>query len=599
MKKTHTRPQRVWMVAAIAGLSITAGIGLCQIQPVGSKAGLIQFDAINELNMEELCTNTVVFTRYWVCQDYYALSVAWCEPHGRGLMYVWRTLVILSDETGIRMAHEWYHDWVPVNTTYPKPLGERGPFWVFSGGIPRLAEMRFAEAEALARRVRAGDLGPPEDAYQRRARVVDRTVPQGADDGKRKLARLKAHLKGNRIETMELFSEQQELLCRTKYEYDGDGNASLLTRLVADLPVRREKLAANMEEPANLMNMSVQLKKTGGVPGTIDHVHHKGGRTCTVAYRDVSIGDTVLRLPVQVEVRVSDDKRLLRSSRLMNFKRVDLDKAGVWEAARAFAHLSPEDRAYGRLVGKYIEWKPKLGPMRVDPNDLAFVERLIAKYPVRPDVPAPPRRSVPQDRTQSRPTTTADRKQILTTLQEKSQVRRRERARWEEQMAKWQEQVARTPKPERMEIEPNDARAIRRLCGYYGPTSLTEEQRKLLHEWGWYRSETRFRNPDLYQKLRHILSYHRAPRLPEDRPPEMDPDDRTMIRQLQVYYERLAEQQDRGLGGRLKAVHALTRLDRMLEDYDAFEGHTLRYLKMLQQAGSAGRPGRHGHGGRV
>jgi len=150
MKKTHTRPQRVWMVAAIAGLSITAGIGLCQIQPVGSKAGLIQFDAINELNMEELCTNTVVFTRYWVCQDYYALSVAWCEPHGRGLMYVWRTLVILSDETGIRMAHEWYHDWVPVNTTYPKPLGERGPFWVFSGGIPRLAEMRFAEAEALA-----------------------------------------------------------------------------------------------------------------------------------------------------------------------------------------------------------------------------------------------------------------------------------------------------------------------------------------------------------------------------------------------------------------------------------------------------------------
>jgi len=94
--------------------------------------------------------------------------------------------------------------------------------------------------------------------------------------------------------------------------------------------------------------------------------------------------------------------------------------------------------------------------------------------------------------------------------------------------------------------------------------------------------------PDETHKLRHdlrrTLDYHRAPELPEDRPPEPDANDRQLVRQLQEHYGTLATQTDRGLGGQLQALHALTRLDRMLKDYDAFEAHTLRYLRLLDEA---------------
>jgi hypothetical protein len=533
---------------------------------------LIQFDVISELNMDKGFTNTVVFARYWVCQDYYAVSVVWSEPHSMGVEDM-KTAVVLSDKTAFRMDNELYPDWVPTNTPYPKPLGERGPFR-HGGGLYEGAEMRFAEAEAVARRVYVSDLGLLKDPNQGANGVVGLKVPEDAHGIKRKLAQLKVRAKGNRIESMELLDAQQRSLCRMKYEYEQGGNASPLARLVADLPARPEKLAVN----ANLTSTSSRGETKAYNIKDVDHVYHKGGRTCTVTYRDVTIGDKALRLPVHVEVRASDDKRLLRSARLMNFKGVDLDKTGVSEAAKAFAHLSSEDWAYYKLVGKYINPKPKLGPMRVDPNDLAFVRRLIAKYPV-PEVPAMPRQTAPEARMEQGVRGLGPEARM-------QQARMRAEARKQEQ-AKWQEQVARMPKPERKEIEPNDVRVIRQLDRYY--TKRLSKINGLVPK-----SEQEIF--DLRRKLREILRYHRAPLLPEDRPPEVEPNDLELIRQLRVYYERLATQQDRGLGGQLKAVHALTRLDRMLKDYDAFEGHTLRYLQMVQDANLAATYMVGGHG---
>jgi len=89
---------------------------------------------------------------------------------------------------------------------------------------------------------------------------------------------------------------------------------------------------------------------------------------------------------------------------------------------------------------------------------------------------------------------------------------------------------------------------------------------------------------DLSQKLPEILRYHRVAPLPEDRPPEPNDLDFKRIRELKDHYERLTTQQDHGLGGRLRALDALTRLDQMVRDYDAFERHATCYLQMLREA---------------
>jgi len=583
MVEKRTYQRQLWTVVALACLSITAGIAFCQIEPSGKNAALIQFDVISELNMDEGFTNTIVFARYWVCRDYYAASVVWSEPHGKGVEDM-KTAVILSDKTGFRMDNELYPDWKPTNTTYSKPLGERGPFrW--GGGMYEGAEMRFAEAEAAARRVYVSDLGLLKDPNQRPNRVADVKVSEDSDSIKRKLARLKVRINGDKIESMELFDNQQRSLARMNYEYERDSNASRLAKLMAELPARPEKLAVN----ANLTSKSSRGETKAYNVKDVDYLYHKGARTCAVTYRDVTIGEETLRLPVRVEVRASDDKRLLRSARLMNFKRLDLDKAGVWDAARAFADLSDQDLAWRRLVGKYLEFEPKLGPMRADPNDLAFVRRLIAKYPVA-EAPPMPRKSASQGRTPSGGIILDDGKQGWTKGREQAEARKQEQALRREQVKKWHEEIAKTPKPQRMEIEPNDARVIRQLVAHYSKKRRVPPEKESRKEKGPVArilSESERERFALENKLRRILKYHRAPLLPEDRPLEMEPNDLAQIRQLQGYYERLATQQDRGLGGQLKAVYALTRLDMMLKDYDAFEGHTSCYLQMIQDANLA------------
>ena len=551
MEKRHICARGLRVGGVLAALSITGAMGLCQIEPSGRKAGLIQFDVISDLNMDWAGhTSALRFARYWVCQDHYAVSVVWSEPHGRDVQDK-KTMVVLSDRDGFRVNYELDADWRPLNTTYPKPVGER-PAFRWGGGSYGSDEMRFAEAATISRRVYVSDLGPLTDLSADVNKVIDLKTPEGPDGVKRKLAQLRVRASNDRIESMELFDNQRRALARMRYEYQPDGKVPRIATLVADLPVRHEKLAVD----ANVVLIprhggAPEQKETYRVPD-VNHVSHTGGRTATVTYSDVTIGDKVLRLPVKVEVRRSDDKRLVRSARLMNFRRVDLDKDGVWKAAKAFASLGDEYWTFRRLNAKYVDFEPKLGPLRVDPNDLAFVRKLIAKYPL-PEVIQPPGGY----KSGARPQVT---------------------------------------RPRQIEVEPDDARVIRQLEAYYAKklsTPLTKEQKAEMKKGTIFQSGGKLSQSErpvasLRSKLRMILAYHHVPALPEDRPPEMDPNDAAVIHQLQAHYEKLIVQSDRGLAGQLKALHVLTRLDLMLKDYDAFERRTSRYLQMLQDAGLAG-----------
>jgi hypothetical protein len=534
MKRAYTHERRLWIVAILVSLSITAGIGFCQIQPSGSKNGLVQFDVISELNTDRDASyaSTVVFARYWVCQDYYAVSIVWSEPHSVDVQDR-KTTVILSDRAAFRMNDELFPNSVRYNATYPKPVGDRGSFrW--GGGPYGGDEMRFAEADAASRRVYVSDIesmkGTPADANG----VIDLEKTDSPDGAKRKLAQLRVRSKGDLVESMELFDKQQRSLARMRYEYDRSAGAPRISTLVTELPVRPEKLAMDANAIVVPKNGGAAEKKTYKV-ADVNYVSHKGGRTCTVTYKDVTMNGKVLRLPVQVEVRRSDDKRLVRSAKLMNFKRVDLDKAAVWEAAKAFAGLGNDYWKFERLNAKYIAFRPKLGPLRVDPNDLAFARKLVAKYPV-PKVVQPAGGSEFGTRPQ-------------------------------------------VTRPKQMEVEPNDVRAMRQLRAFYDKRLSTIRGRV---------PESEQEISRLNSDVRIILAYHHVPVLPEDKPPEPNALDSKLIRQLAEHYEPLAVQQKGELTGRLKALHVLTRLDLIVKDYDAFERHTNRYLQDLHDAGLGG-----------
>ncbi len=566
MRETHTHRRRPWIMVGVAALATVAGIGLCQIQPSGRSAGVIQFDVISDGNLDLVKGgHMTVFARYWVCEDYYAVSLVWVEPPrcGRDL----KTQVIISDATGFRMNSEYHHNWVPLNTTYPKPLGDRGAFrW--AAGFYGSEGMRFAEAEALARRVYASDFAPAQGRTPDANGFVEVDVPKHADSVTRKLAHLKVRADKDRLESLELFDEQHRSLARVRYEYDRHADPPRVATVVTELPVRPETLATG----------GTKTISSGGQTRTIripdaNYVSHKGGRTCTVTYQDVTVGATVLRLPVQVKVQRSDNQQLLRSARLMNFRRVDLDRAGVWEAAQAFSRLRDDYPTWQRLVDKFLEYEPPLGPLRVDPNDPSVLKGLLAKYPL-------PERAVPPEPTTERTHLRPDRPDQISTgegIRTRAENARKQREARAQELAEWRQRQRNLPQPERKEIAPDDVRLIRQLDVYYVKRFSTSEGQVPQDELEFW---------NLSRKLRDILRYHRVPTLPEDRTPEPNEYDVRLIRRLQARYEKLTAQDDQGLGGRLKALDALSRLDLMVKDYTAFEGHATRHLQMLTDTDS-------------
>jgi hypothetical protein len=544
--------RRRWRIVAMgAALSITTGAGLCQLEPVGKKAALLQFDVASELKLDEGPTHSAVFARYWVCADYYAISVVWDEPSWPSV-HDMKAMTVLSDAAGFRVGDRRFPGWTSANTTYSKPLGERGPF-EHGGGLYDAPEMRFAEAEALSRRVYSNDLTSGKDTKPGAAGIIDVNVAQGPGRPPRKLARLKAQARDDRIEWLELSDARQQQLAKMRYEYGQEANGPRLTKMIADLPVRSVKLPVDVNTPI--------VTKLGSAEGRnytateVDHAYHTGGRTCTVTYQDVTLKGKVLRLPALVEVRRTDNQRLVHRARLTNFRHVDLDKAGVWEAAQAFAGADKEWLESRRLEYRFV-LSPALPPkpLKIDPNDLDFVRKLVAKYPLPQGTP---------------PTRGPD--------------------------GRYQSPARQTPPP-RMEIEPNDIKMIRQLIEHYMKLlrpPLTEQQKADRERGGVTvkRSSLPERLQEISRlrvKLRLILGYHSLRREEKLKLREPTDADIRLVRRLQAHYEPLAAPQDAELGGRLKALFYLTRFDLILKDYEAFEGHAHRALQILKDARLSG-----------
>lgn len=556
-----------------------------QIQPTGKRIGLVQFDAITHAYTYDFYSATILFSRYWVCPDFYALAIPWSEPNGRGFLRL-RKHAVLSD----RESYLWYDTrFTPTLKTYAK-ADSRPPF-AWMAGIYHSRESRFADMAAIARRLFTGDfqsvvLRDPDSETAFDLNLTRADVTNG-----RKVSRIKGTRKGNILSSVELYDMQDQLLCKIRYEYDQDG--AKLAKLIAELPPTPQKILLNARAIYRAQGSDSPGEGTVKIE-TADHIHHKGGRICTVIYKDIPLADHPVRLPVEVEVRRADDQTLLRRTTLMNFRLVQMDKDQVWQAATTYAAVSEEGRTLGRIVDRYLRYRARPGKPQVDPNDLDAVTKLIAKYPI-PQMPPAPARKLPQPAFSPNEPVTVEalekRWQELRNQEQQDRQAEREQIRQQKlEFQMWSEEFRRNRFTK--EIEPNDARLIRQLIGHYAAVTYDFASKhpeveliitdKEIDQQGQAIPDDVKRAVVLYGKLRNIPFYYREPTLPEDLPPQIEPNDLITIGRLTDHYNAIANDRSIGLAQRLEASNALTRIDLLLKDWARYYEHSLDYLELLE-----------------
>jgi len=530
------------------------------IEPTGRSVGLIQFDATIYVRRQLDLPNSTIFARYWVCPQYYALAIPWTEPRVFSILYL-SGLACLSDDSGFHRHHSWYTKPQYVDRSYQKPVGDRPPF-TWGGGVYSPNDVRFADFAALSRRL-----------FERDLKDLQASGTMEFHDPARKVSSVRYKAAGGRLESLDILDKDNRPFCKIKYEYTSDDHPPKLDKLIAELPVRPQMIARR--GTIKLYNPGTGEYRVR--PSEAEYVYHKGRRICQVMYQDIQLGQRLVRLPVRIEVRIASNNLLLRSATLSNFKLVNMTKEQVWQQAKTYAHWGPEDHSRMRLLGKYVDIQPRLRipGFAVDPNDMAFVKALMAKYPV-------PRRPTPFISTEPPPN--LDPNDLARSFQQIEQYRQRQRSQREEH----RRQFEAIPKPPRMHIEPNDLRAIRNLMVYFYQVKRSQpDQQQIaqsdpnqLARHSLSDTQATQQISAILRQLEDIYRYHHRPALPEDLPPEMDPNDRLTIQQLQAYFTNLLESKDSDLPYRLKAICALCDIDRLLKDYRSLQAHIKQHLEM-------------------
>jgi len=73
---------------------LLSGRSAAKVEPTGTNMGVVQFDAVIELNRYSPGSlrhdHTMIFARYWVARDYYSASVVWAEPQSTDMFFAIR-----------------------------------------------------------------------------------------------------------------------------------------------------------------------------------------------------------------------------------------------------------------------------------------------------------------------------------------------------------------------------------------------------------------------------------------------------------------------------------------------------------------------------
>ena len=376
MKSKSTFLLLITPALVLAG-SLLLVLALCciaygKIEPVGTNAGAVQFDAVIELNRYSPHSlrhdYTMIFARYWVARDYYSAAVIWSEPQSTDRFFAVNppSLSVASNEREFIVRHELN---TKYNETYKKPLGQRGVLRHKFGSYP-IGNIRFAEQEALAERIYAADLKGLEDANQSAGESLDLPIIafQGGDT--RDVARLEIQTNGERIDSMQLFNADKRLLKDIRYEYENKEGSTRLRKITSVLPERPMMVGFK----GNGIKVTLDGKEYRY--RDLEATHHGGGRTCTVEYEPLQLGSKEVTLPVKITVRNQKEGQILRCVRMMNFKQVELDVAGTEKTARQFSEFTADQLKYRQLRQKY--WIKV--PNEMEEKDVEAIEQLHDRF---------------------------------------------------------------------------------------------------------------------------------------------------------------------------------------------------------------------------
>ena len=349
---------RLVIVLFLTTLHLETAPGDVEQVAIGSMT--VRFDAVIELNPSAPpYANTLIFVRYWVGRDFYALAVIWAEPHGPELFFSMPPvgLSVASNSQTLIIDHALYPRYA---SEHLKPLDRRGVFRLMYGDYP-VENIMFAEQETLGQRVYHGDLRGKADGEQ----ILDLAVGTHGPD--REVEELKVSMNDMQIESMELFGKGGQLLKNILYQYEGEN--ARLRRQEVELPQQPMRVGYRGK------GMKVTVSGTEYQFPDFEATHHNGGRRCAVEYETVQLGDEQVQLPARIMVKNGQDGHVMRVATLMNFEQVQLDASGVSKAARQYCNFTGPQCMCQQVVSK--RWK-KVSGNDVEPTDANVLNELRA-----------------------------------------------------------------------------------------------------------------------------------------------------------------------------------------------------------------------------
>ncbi len=158
---------------------------------------------------------------------------------------------------------------------FEKPLGSRGVLRHMFGDYP-VADMRFAESEALATRLVLSHLEPAQLPQGAQRGTVDVSLTDIRNQPQPTTARLKLDGDSRRVTSIQFLDSNQNTLKQVRYEYDEEGGMPQLRRQEVFLAEQTVLFGFRGE------GVKVRLNGTTNVFRDLPMTHLKGGRRCTI-----------------------------------------------------------------------------------------------------------------------------------------------------------------------------------------------------------------------------------------------------------------------------------------------------------------------------
>ena len=274
-----------------------------------------------------------LFLRFYVMDDRYAAELVHYEPRWNLNNYGWYPIGLAFYSDGERFtAYNFFRD---GELTVAKPADQRPPAQA-SNYSP--TELAYTEAETLA------SMAAFRDALDGRQHDSE-SIHIDRRDGRVHSVTWKLPAESIVPLADDATAEEREAAKQdhTDYQYDEDGQ---LERMLVRMPQRLVPAGGTLTVGT----------PTGQEERQPNAVYLAGGRTATIDFAGIPLGETSARLPVRIETRHTETGTLLHTKRHFNFQRHTLapEEEAPWEAW-ALAKPSAREDSLRQLVAAHLE----------------------------------------------------------------------------------------------------------------------------------------------------------------------------------------------------------------------------------------------------